>query len=87
MRRQSATIETASGTRAEVAVTLTAPSERQLVVIRSALAVRRICCAGLQSSATPVPLADIDLSYSPTLGQISGLFKLLPAPADRFRLR
>ncbi len=60
MRRQSATIETASGTRAEVAVTLTAPSERQLVVIRSALAVRRICCAGLQSSATPVPLADID---------------------------
>jgi long-chain fatty acid transport protein len=26
------------------------------------------------------------LSYSPTLGQISGLFKLLPAPADRLRL-
>jgi hypothetical protein len=27
-----------------------------------------------------------DLSYSPTLGQISGLFKLLLAPADRLRL-
>ena len=27
------------------------------------------------------------LSYSPTLGQISGRFKLLPAPADRFVLR
>lgn len=25
------------------------------------------------------------LSYSPIFGQISGLFKLLPAPADRFR--
>ena len=25
------------------------------------------------------------MSYSPTLGQLSGLFKLLPAPADRFR--
>jgi hypothetical protein len=25
-----------------------------------------------------------ELSYSPTLGQISGLFKLQPAPADRF---
>ena len=28
----------------------------------------------------------LDMSYSPTLGQISGLFKLLPAPADRLRL-
>ena len=27
------------------------------------------------------------LSYSPTLGQISGGLKLLPAPADRFGLR
>ena len=25
------------------------------------------------------------VSYSPTLGQISGMFKLLPAPADRFQ--
>jgi hypothetical protein len=25
------------------------------------------------------------MSYSPTLGQISGWFKLLPAPADRFQ--
>jgi hypothetical protein len=24
------------------------------------------------------------LSYSPIFGQISGVFKLLPAPADRF---
>ena len=31
-------------------------------------------------------LARIEVvSYSPTLGQISGLFKLLPAPADRFQ--
>ena len=29
---------------------------------------------------------DSTVSYSPTLGQISGLFKLLPAPADRLRL-
>jgi uncharacterized protein len=28
---------------------------------------------------------DADLSYSPMFGQISGWFKLLPAPADRFR--
>ena len=27
------------------------------------------------------------VSYSPTLGQIVGGFKLLPAPADRFGLR
>ena len=26
-----------------------------------------------------------EMSYSPSLGQISGLFKLLPAPADRFQ--
>jgi hypothetical protein len=26
------------------------------------------------------------MSYSPTLGQISGRFKLLPAPADQFGL-
>jgi adhesin transport system membrane fusion protein len=26
-----------------------------------------------------------EVSYSPSLGQISGLFKLLPAPADRFQ--
>lgn len=25
------------------------------------------------------------LSYSPMLGQLSGIFKLLPAPADQFR--
>ena len=31
-------------------------------------------------------LAPFGVSYSPTLGQISGLFKLLPAPADRLRL-
>lgn len=30
--------------------------------------------------------ADVPLSCSATLGQISGLFKLQPAPADRFRL-
>ena len=33
------------------------------------------------------PEHGIIVSYSPTLGQISGLFKLLPAPADRFGLR
>jgi protein-tyrosine-phosphatase len=28
--------------------------------------------------------AGSQLSYSPIFGQISGVFKLLPAPADRF---
>ena len=30
-------------------------------------------------------LGRLRLSYSPIFGQISGLFKLLPAPADRFQ--
>jgi putative transposase len=30
-------------------------------------------------------LSDTKLSYSPTLGQIFGLFKLLPSSADRFQ--
>ncbi len=31
------------------------------------------------------PRALVSVSYSPTLGQIFGLFKLLPSSADRFQ--
>lgn len=39
-----------------------------------------------EEDAEPVSFVGT-LSYSPTLGQISGGLKLLPAPADRFGLR
>jgi hypothetical protein len=45
-------------------------------------------CPGKKGSSLSGAPWDRDIvSYSPTLGQISGLFKLLPAPADRFGLR
>ena len=38
-----------------------------------------------RSAAELVELLPDFVSYSPIFGQISGLFKLLPAPADRFQ--
>jgi hypothetical protein len=39
----------------------------------------------LRASSVYREKAHLSVSYSPSLGQISGLFKLLPAPADRFQ--
>jgi hypothetical protein len=46
---------------------------------------QRLLCVARKQQPNRVSEALREVSYSPTLGQFFGMFKLQPAPADRFR--